>query len=118
MRAMKFGVGQSVRRIEDVRLVNGRGAYATDYAPEGALDAVFLRSPHAHAKFSAPDIENARAMPGVRGIYVARDFEALGEIPCLAKMPNSDGSSTPAKPYPIMAGAEVYPVRDILVMGA
>src|SRR5260370_837318 len=72
MRAMKFGVGQSVRRVEDVRLVNGRGNYASDYAPEGALDAVFLRSPHAHAKFSAADIEDARSRPARRKSTAAR----------------------------------------------
>ena len=44
MRAMKFGVGQPVRRVEDVRLVSGQGNYASDYAPEGALHAAFLRS--------------------------------------------------------------------------
>ncbi len=72
MRAMKFGVGQPVRRVEDVRLVSGQGNYATDYAPEGALHAAFLRSPHAHAKFAVTDVEAARALPGVRGIFVAK----------------------------------------------
>ena len=85
MRAMKFGVGQPVRRVEDVRLVSGQGHYASDYAPEGAPHAAFLRSPHAHAKFAVTDIEAARAIPGVRGIFIAKDFAALGGIPCLAK---------------------------------
>src|SRR5271157_3539836 len=116
MRAMKFGVGQPVRRVEDVRLVSGQGNYASDYAPEGALHAAFLRSPHAHAKFAVTDIEAAKAMPGVRGIFVADDFAALGEIPCLAKLPNSDGSMTPAKPYPAMATDEAYHVGDIVAM--
>ena len=63
MRAMKFGVGQPVKRVEDVRLVSGQGAYASDYAPEGALHAAFLRSPHAHATFAVTDIQAARAVP-------------------------------------------------------
>ena len=97
MRAMKFGVGQPVKRVEDVRLVSGQGAYASDYAPEDALHAAFLRSPHAHATFAVTDIQAARAVPGVRGVFVASDFAALGEIPCLAKMPNSDGSMTASR---------------------
>ena len=116
MRAMKFGVGQPVKRVEDVRLVSGQGAFASDYAPEGALHAAFLRCPHAHAKFAVTDIEGARALPGVHGVFVASDFSALGELPCLAKVPNSDGSMTPAKPYPVMADEEAHHVGDIVAM--
>ena len=49
MKPMKFGMGQSIKRVEDVRFITGRGNYTSDYAPDGALHAVFLRSPHAHA---------------------------------------------------------------------
>src|SRR5579863_4402564 len=69
MKLMKFGVGQAVKRVEDVRLVTGRGNYTSDYAPEGALHAVFLRSPHAHAAFSFGDLSAARAAPGVKAVY-------------------------------------------------
>src|SRR5271157_5868532 len=113
---MKFGVGQPVKRVEDVRLVSGQGAFASDYAPEGALHAAFLRSPHAHAKFAVTDVEAARALPGVRGIFVASDFAALGGIPCRALIPNADGSKTPAKPYPVMASEEAHHVGDIVAM--
>ena len=116
MRAVKFGVGQPVKRVEDIRLVSGEGDFASDFAPEGALHAAFLRSPHAHAKFAVSDTEAARALPGVRGIFAAGDFAALGGLPCLTKIPNSDGSMTPAKPYPVMAGEEVHHVGDIVAM--
>ncbi len=116
MRAMKFGVGQPVRRVEDVRFVSGQGHYASDDAPEGALHATFLRSPHAHAKFSVTDIEAARALPGVRGVYVASDFAAVGGLPCIAPVRNSDGSLTPLKPYPVVAGDVVHHVGDIVAM--
>ena len=116
MRAMKFGVGQPVKRVEDVRLVSGQGAFTSDYAPDGALHAAFLRSPHAHAKFAVTGIEAAQELPGVRGVFVASDFTALGEVPCIAKVPNSDGSMTPAKPYPVMAGDEVHHVGDVVAM--
>ena len=52
MKATKFGMGQGVKRVEDVRLVSGRGTYTSDVACEDALHAVFLRSPHAHARFA------------------------------------------------------------------
>jgi aerobic carbon-monoxide dehydrogenase large subunit len=113
---MKFGAGQPVKRVEDVRLVSGQGAFASDYAPEGALHAAFLRSPHAHANFAVTDIEAARTLPGVHGVFVASDFATLGELPCLAKIPNSDGSMTPAKPYPVMASEEAHHIGDIVAM--
>ncbi|HTR14176.1 MAG TPA: xanthine dehydrogenase family protein molybdopterin-binding subunit [Roseiarcus sp.] len=116
MKPMKFGVGQPVRRVEDVRLVTGRGAYTSDYSPEGALHAVFWRSPHADAKFRIADIEAARAMPGVRAIFTAADFAALGTLPVLAPIANADGAYPPTKPYPVMAKDEVFHVGDLVDM--
>ena len=111
MKPTKFGVGQAVKRVEDVRLVSGRGNYASDAVEGAELRAVFLRSPQGHAKFRIEDIEAARAAPGVRAVYVASDFADLGALPCLAPVPNSDGSKTPLKPYPVMAENEVASCR-------
>ena len=116
MSAMKFGVGQPVKRVEDVRLVKGLGAFASDYGPQGALHAVFLRSPHAHAGFVVTDVQAARSLSGLRGVFVANDFEALGGLPCLASVNNADGSLTPLKPYPVMADGVVQHVGDIVAM--
>ena len=82
MKPTKFGVGQGVKRVEDVRLVSGRGNYASDAVEGAELRAVFLRSPHGHAKFRIEDVEAARAAPGVRAVYVASDFAELGALPC------------------------------------
>src|SRR3984885_8868642 len=116
MKPAKFGVGQSVKRVEDIRLVRGRGNYASDAVDRAELKAVFLRSPYGHAKFHVDDIEAARAAPGVRAVYVASDFAALGGLPCLAPVPNADGSKTPLKPYPVMAIDETHHVGDIVAM--
>src|ERR1700735_4899847 len=112
----KFGVGQSVKRVEDIRLVSGRGNYATDAVDKAELKAVFLRSPYGHAKFRIADVEAARAAPGVQAVYVASDFAELGDLPCLAPVPNADGSKTPLKPYPIMTADETPHVGDIVAM--
>ena len=116
MKPMKFGVGQSIKRVEDVRFITGRGNYTSDYAPAGALHAVFLRSPHAHATFSFGDLDAVRAMPGVKAVYVAEDFAEMGGLPCLAPMPNSDKSTTPLKPYPVLATGEAHHVGDAVAM--
>jgi carbon-monoxide dehydrogenase large subunit len=116
MKPMKFGMGQSIKRVEDVRFITGRGNYTSDYAPAGALHAVFLRSPHAHATFSFGDLEAARAAPGVKAVYTADDFADIGDLPCLAPMPNSDKSTTPLKPYPVLAKGSADHVGDAVAM--
>src|SRR5208282_6720981 len=58
----------------------------------------------------------ARAAPGVRAIYVASDFDGLGDLPCQERVLNSDGSLTPLKPFPLMASGEVDHVGDIVAM--
>ncbi len=116
MKPIKFGVGQGVKRVEDVRLVSGRGNYASDAVDGAELRAVFLRSPYGHAKFRIDDVEAARAAPGVRAIYVGRDFAGLGDLPCQEKVLNADGSFTPFKPFPLIASGEVDHVGDIVAM--
>jgi aerobic carbon-monoxide dehydrogenase large subunit len=116
MKPTKFGVGQSVKRVEDIRFVSGRGHYASDAVDKAELKAVFLRSPYGHARFRIDDTEAARAAPGVRAVYAASDFANLGDLPCLAPVPNSDGSKTPLKPYPVMAADETHHVGDIVAM--
>jgi aerobic carbon-monoxide dehydrogenase large subunit len=115
-KAMKFGMGQGVKRVEDIRLVSGRGNYASDAVESAELRAVFLRSPHGHAKFRIDDVGAARAAPGVRAVYAIADFANLGGLPCLAPVPNADGSKTPLKPYPVMATDEAQHVGDIVAM--
>jgi len=116
MTVMKFGVGQPVRRVEDQRLVRGAGRYTSDLAPEGSLYAHFVRSPHAHARFTVGDRDKAAATPGVKAVLVASDVSHLGDLPCLAPVKNSDGTQTPLKPYPVMAEDEAHHVGDIVAM--
>ncbi len=78
--------GQSVRRVEDARFLRGTGRYVDDLAPPGALHAVFLRSPHAHARLLSLDVAAAAAAPGVRLVLTgAMLAEAgIGGLPCTA----------------------------------
>ena len=61
---MKFGVGQPVRRFEDVRLITGRGRYQDDIVLPRQAYAVFLRSPHAHARIVSIDVIRGAALAG------------------------------------------------------
>ncbi|MCK1716087.1 MULTISPECIES: xanthine dehydrogenase family protein molybdopterin-binding subunit [unclassified Bradyrhizobium] len=105
---IKFGVGQSVLRKEDDALIRGKGRYTDDYAPQAALHALMLRSPHAHAKYTI-DVSRARALPGVALILTADDVADLGNLPCLFNL-ETDPFTGP--PYPILAKDEVRHVGD------
>ena len=58
-------VGKRVPRVEDARLLAGRGRYLDDLNVTGVLHAAFVRSPYAHARVVRVDPAAARALPGV-----------------------------------------------------
>jgi carbon-monoxide dehydrogenase large subunit len=108
----KFGVGQPLRRVEDMRLLTGGGKYTDDYTPEGCLRAIVLRSPHAHARFKITDVTAARGMPGVRLILTADEVSHLGPVPCLGPVANGDGTQGHLAHIPVLAKGVVKHVGD------
>ena len=70
-------VGRSVKRREDERLVQGRGAYVADVQRPHALHLAVVRSAHAHARIRAIDAAPARACPGVVGVVTFADLPEL-----------------------------------------
>jgi len=70
-------IGRSFARVEDDRLLRGAGRYLDDLHVEGALEAAFLRSPHAHARVVRLDVAAALALPGVEGVLTAADTSVL-----------------------------------------
>jgi carbon-monoxide dehydrogenase large subunit len=91
---MKFGSGQPVRRLEDDRLITGKGQYADDIALPGTAHMVLLRSPHAHAKIRMIDTLAAREAKGVIAVFTHKDLAEAGlkPLPCVAVMPHRDGT--------------------------
>jgi carbon-monoxide dehydrogenase large subunit len=88
--------GQSVKRLEDPDLLRGRGKFLDDLVLPGLLEAAFVRSPFAHATFSSIEVDDACSMPGVIGVFTARDLlpEMQGKR-ILLQVPN------PALTYPV-----------------
>jgi carbon-monoxide dehydrogenase large subunit len=79
---LKFGIGQSVRRVEDQRFITGRGRYVDDIdLPHQCYGAV-IYSPHAHARIRRVDASKAKAAPGVLAVLTGADAaaEKLGAI--------------------------------------
>jgi aerobic carbon-monoxide dehydrogenase large subunit len=67
--------GQRIKRSEDPRLVTGNGRYLDDLGQD-ALEAAFLRSPHAHARILGIDVTDALDVDGLVAIYTYEDLEA------------------------------------------
>ncbi|HLG88223.1 MAG TPA: xanthine dehydrogenase family protein molybdopterin-binding subunit [Alphaproteobacteria bacterium] len=86
-----------VRRIEDFRLITGRGRYVDDIQFDGAAVAWVLRSPYAHALIRAIDTAEAKKAPGVLGVFTGKDLadQGVGTFKCAlpkAYLKNRDGT--------------------------
>jgi aerobic carbon-monoxide dehydrogenase large subunit len=105
----EFGIGQSVPREEDPYLLRGRGRYVDDVTLLGQARAYVLRSPHAHARIGAVDVERAKSLPGVQLILAAGhpEIQALGlQRPKVARK-RRDGSPAFIAPQPLLARERV-----------
>lgn len=70
-------VGQSVKRVEDVRLLQGAGTYVGDVESVGTVHAAFVRSPLAHATIRSIDVDAARRAPGVVAVITGAEMAEL-----------------------------------------
>ncbi len=116
------GIGKSVPRREDARLLTGGGRYADDFILPGQAYASAVRSPHAHATIVSIDVAAATALPGVLAVLTAADAAADGlrpiphspvpanphEVP----LRNLDGSDFFIAPHPVLAADAVRYVGE------
>ena len=106
-------VGSPVKRLEDLRLLPGRGRFVDDIKLKDMLHAVILRSPLAHGRIKSIDVAAAEAMKGVHAVITAAD---LGdEVPCvpLRLMPMVELESFA---QPVMARSKVRYVGEALAV--
>src|SRR5271170_988162 len=87
------GIGQPVRRREDLRLVRGAGRYTADENLPGQVYAFMVRSPHAHARIRGIATAKAKAAPGVLAVLTGADVLADG----LKPIPHKPWSPHPAE---------------------
>ncbi|MGX9355541.1 xanthine dehydrogenase family protein molybdopterin-binding subunit [Roseobacteraceae bacterium S113] len=101
----KFGKSQPVKRVEDIRFLTGQGRYVDDIAPDGALLAFVFRSPVAHARITALDVQEARDSEGVALVVTAADLEAAGVTLHMnaSRVPNRDGTKGAHDKRPLLA---------------
>ena len=102
---MRFGAGQPVKRLEDQRLLTGKGQFIDDKPEDGALWLHVLRSPHAHARIVSIDRTAASEVNGVEAVYTGADLVAddIGTLPTLLVFQRPDGSPMTTPPRRLLA---------------
>jgi carbon-monoxide dehydrogenase large subunit len=112
------GIGASVRRKEDIRFITGKGQYTDDVARPGETRAVFVRSPHAHAKIKSIDIKAAEKMPGVVAVLTGAQLatDKIGNLICGWMIHSKDGSPMKMAPHPALANGKVNHVGDAVAV--
>ena len=107
-------IGQSVKRKEDYRFLTGAGNYTDDVVLPNQSYAVFVRSPHAHAKIRAIRKDAALKAPGVVAIFTGEDIAAakVGGLPCGWLITDVNGQPMKEPPHPVLAHEKVRYVGD------
>jgi carbon-monoxide dehydrogenase large subunit len=100
--------GSRVRRVEDPRLLAGRGTFVDDVVRPRMLHACFVRSTLARARVLGVDTSEAVALPGVHAAFVAADLNPGAHDVWFT----GDGEQSPRTPLPPLADEEVRFVGD------
>lgn len=81
-------IGKRMKRVEDPKLLTGKGKYIADIMLPGMAHAALLRSPFAHARIKSIDASRARALPGVLAVVTGQDLaEKTGPTITFAEPP-------------------------------
>jgi aerobic carbon-monoxide dehydrogenase large subunit len=113
----RFGAARSQKRLEDERLLAGKGLFSDDREfPNQAWLAV-LRSPHAHAKVLNIDLSAAKESEGVIAAWSMADLRAdgVGHIPFPPLFKRADGAPMAAPPRTPLAEGRVHYVGQPVV---
>ncbi len=113
-------VGTPVKRIEDWRLLRGKGEYVDDLHPEGLLHAAILRSTVAHGRIRSVDVSAAAAMDGVEAVFTGADIaEMLAPMPIGTPFPSpphravaTDVVRYAGEPVAVVVASNRYTARD------
>src|SRR5206468_1970305 len=112
----EYGIGQGIKRVEDARLLRGRGRYLDDVNVPGQTHAVILRSVHAHARIRGIDFAAALRAPGVLAVYTGADVAGLGTMSMTLKRKRPDGGPMFARPHKGLSRERARYVGDPIAM--
>jgi len=109
----RFGASRSQKRLEDDRLLVGKGLFSDDRVLPRQAWMVLVRSPHAHAKILSVDLN----IPGVVAAWSMADLrkDGVGHIPFPALFKRADGSPMVAPARTPLAEGKVFYVGQPVV---
>ncbi len=107
-------IGARIQRKEDYRFLTGSGQYTDDVSLPRQTYAVFVRSPHAHAKLRSIRKDKALMAPGVLAVYTGEDLAAakVGGLPCGWLITDVAGQPMKEPAHPPLAQGKVRYVGD------
>jgi carbon-monoxide dehydrogenase large subunit len=103
-------------RLEDDRMLTGRGRYVSDWNLPGQAYAHFVRSDRAHAEIVAIDKQAVLGSPGVLGVFTGEDMKALKSLPAALPAKGRGGSELINPGRPALAQARVRFTGDALAI--
>jgi aerobic carbon-monoxide dehydrogenase large subunit len=107
--------GKSLLRIEDPKLLCGKARFVGDIRLPGMLQAVFVRSQHAHAKIASINATAAMALPGVVAILTAADIRRIAKTDRLV-VALPDRTYAQQRDRCILAAGETVHVGEAIAM--
>jgi carbon-monoxide dehydrogenase large subunit len=113
----RFGASRTQKRLEDDRLLVGKGLFSDDRLCDGEVALVVVRSPYPHAAIKGVNLDAARAAPGVLAAWVMADLAADGvkHIPTPPLFKRADGQPMQAPLRTPLAGERAYYVGHPVV---
>jgi carbon-monoxide dehydrogenase large subunit len=103
-------------RLEDQRMLTGRGRYVSDWNLPGQAHAHFLRSDRAHAEIVSVDTSPALAHPGVLAVFTGKDLDGLKSLPSALPAKGRGGTELINPGRPALAQGRVRFAGDALAM--
>ncbi|MBI4214047.1 MAG: xanthine dehydrogenase family protein [Chloroflexi bacterium] len=114
---MATGIGSPLRRKETERFVLGAGTYTDDVLLANQAYVAFVRSFHAHAAIRGFDLDAARTVPGVLGIFTSEDWSSVlgvgAQVGRHERQAEGGREGTPRSP---MASGIVHSVGEIVAV--
>ncbi len=107
-------IGARIARKEDYRFLTGAGQYTDDVTIQRQTHAVFVRSPHAHARIKSIRKDKALKAPGVLAVFTGEDLAAakVGGLPCGLLITDVGGQPMKEPPHPCLAQGKARYVGD------
>ena len=106
----RFGASRTQKRLEDDRLLAGKGLFSDDRHFDNEAALVVVRSPHAHAKIVSVDLQEVLAAPGVIAAWTMPDLrkDGVGHIPLPPLFKRADGQPMSAPRRTPLAEERVF----------